>query len=176
MTVHHRTLPSEPNNCSEGARLHAPGQKVLADRAPHVSQTKCDMPGCNMRFDASCKERFIEVKTTSFGNETPFIISRNEVEFSRANDAHFHPHFFFPGCSNSARARACSISPGWLRATACSIRFPTLGGSRKREKRLKPLAGAVRRYLLFLRRQRCDKRQRALHPGIHRALRGATRR
>ena len=132
----------------EHARLLKAGQKVLADRARHVSQTKgdglgCDVPGCNMRFDASGKERFIEVKTTSFGKETPFFISRNEVEFSGSNDAYFHPQFSFPGCSKSARARACSISPGWLRATACSIRFPTLGGSRKREKRLKPLVGAV---------------------------------
>ena len=57
-----------------------------ANRALHVSQTKGDglgynVPGCNMRFDASGKERFIEVKTTSFGKETPFFISRNEVEF-----------------------------------------------------------------------------------------------
>ena len=40
------------------------------------------MPGCNIRFDGSGKERFIEVKTTSFGKETPFFISRNEVECS----------------------------------------------------------------------------------------------
>ena len=70
----------------EHAHLHAAGQKVLADRALHVSQTKGDglgynVPGCNKRLDASGKERFIEVKTTSIGKETPFFISRNEVEF-----------------------------------------------------------------------------------------------
>ena len=84
----------------EHAHLHAAGQKVLADRALHVSQTKGDglgygVPGCNMRFDASGKGRFIEVKTTSIGKETPFFISRNEVEFSRANDAHFHLYRLF---------------------------------------------------------------------------------
>ena len=70
----------------EHSRLHPAEQKVLADRALHVSQTKGDglgygVPGCNKRLDASGKERFIEVKTTSIGKETPFFISRNEVEF-----------------------------------------------------------------------------------------------
>ena len=70
--------------------MHAAGQKVLANRVEHVSQTKGDGLGYDvLSFDASAKERFIEVKTTSFGKETPFFISRNEVEFSRANDAHF---------------------------------------------------------------------------------------
>ena len=66
---------------------------MLADRVEHVSHTKGDGLGYDvLSFDASGKERFIEVKTTSFGKETPFFISRNEVEFSRANDAHFHPY------------------------------------------------------------------------------------
>ena len=69
---------------------------MLADRVEHVSQTNGDGLGYDvLSFDASGKERFIEVKTTSFGKETPFFISRNEVEFSRANDAHFHNYRLF---------------------------------------------------------------------------------
>ena len=80
----------------EHARLFAAEQKVLADRVEHVSRTKGDGLGYDvLSFDASGKERFIEVKTTSFGKETPFFISRNEVEFSRANDAHFHLYRLF---------------------------------------------------------------------------------
>ena len=69
MNAHHHALPSEPNNCSEGARLHAAGQKVLADRALHVVQTKCDVPGCDMRFDASGTERFIELTQKGDGGK-----------------------------------------------------------------------------------------------------------
>ncbi len=82
------------------ARLLKAGQKMLADRALHVSRSKGDGLGydvrvCQMRFDASCKERFIEVTTASFGKETPFFISRNKVEYSRANDAYFHLYRLF---------------------------------------------------------------------------------
>lgn len=80
----------------EHARLYGAGQKLLADRVEHVSHTKGDGLGYDvLSFDASGKERFIEVKTTSFGKETPFFISRNEVEFSRANEDHFHLYRLF---------------------------------------------------------------------------------
>lgn len=65
-------------------RLNQLGQSKLADRVEHVSKTKGDGLGYDvLSFDASGRERFIEVKTTSFGKETPFFVSRNELNFSK---------------------------------------------------------------------------------------------
>jgi hypothetical protein len=36
-----------------------------------------------LSFDADGRERFVEVKTTAFGRETPFFVTRNELEVSR---------------------------------------------------------------------------------------------
>ncbi|OHC64487.1 MAG: hypothetical protein A2045_03465 [Rhodocyclales bacterium GWA2_65_20] len=48
-----------------------------------------------LSFDANGRERFIEVKTTAFGKETPFFISRGEVKFARQNVAQFHLYRLF---------------------------------------------------------------------------------
>lgn len=67
----------------ERFRLRTAGQSRLSDRVEHVSQTKGDGLGYDvLSFEASGRERFIEVKTTAFGKETPFFISRGEVAFS----------------------------------------------------------------------------------------------
>lgn len=71
-------------------RLNQLGQNHLADRVEHVSQTKGDGLGYDvLSFDANGKERFIEVKTTAFGKETPFFVTRNELDFSRDASNHF---------------------------------------------------------------------------------------
>jgi hypothetical protein len=68
----------------ERARLRALGKKTLSDRVEHVTLTKSDGLGFDvLSFEETGRERFIEVKTTSFAKETPFFISRNEVEFSK---------------------------------------------------------------------------------------------
>lgn len=65
-------------------RLNQLGQARLADRVEHVSQTKGDGLGYDvLSFDANGKERFIEVKTTAFSKETPFFVTRNELDFSK---------------------------------------------------------------------------------------------
>ena len=65
-------------------RLAQLGKSKLADRVEHVSQTKGDGLGYDvLSFDANGKERFIEVKTTAFGKETPFFVTRKELEFSK---------------------------------------------------------------------------------------------
>lgn len=80
----------------EQARLHAAGHKKLADRVDHVSKTKGDGLGYDvLSFDPDGRERFIEVKTTSFGKETPFFISKGEVEFSTSHADHFHLYRLF---------------------------------------------------------------------------------
>ena len=65
-------------------RLAHIGKSDLADRVEHVSQTKGDGLGYDiLSFDVNGRERFIEVKTTALGKDTPFFISQNELHFSR---------------------------------------------------------------------------------------------
>jgi hypothetical protein len=75
----------------EAERLHRAGKKRLADRVEQVSDTRGDGLGYDvLSFEESGEERFIEVKTTSFGQRTPFFVSRNEVAFSREEPERFH--------------------------------------------------------------------------------------
>jgi hypothetical protein len=103
----------------EQRRLHKCGQKNLADKVEHVAVTQGDGRGFDvLSFDESGRERFIEVKTTNGGKETPFFISRNEIEFANAFAPQFHlyrvyefskaPHMFdMPG----AVERNCLLDP-----------------------------------------------------------------
>jgi hypothetical protein len=64
----------------EAQRLHTLGRKALADRIEHVAQTQGDGLGFDvLSFEADGRERLIEVKTTAFGELTPFFVSRNEL-------------------------------------------------------------------------------------------------
>ena len=103
----------------EQRRLHELGKKKLAEKVEHVAATQGDGMGYDVRsFDATGGERFIEVKTTAGGKQTPFFISRNELEFSKAFSEQFHlyrvfefrksPHLFdLPG----AVERNCLLDP-----------------------------------------------------------------
>lgn len=102
VAVHRDYLQREAKNRALGAageelvmqfeahRLHAEGESRLADRIEQVSRSRGD--GCGfdiLSFDASGRERFIEVKTTAFTAETPFFLSRNEVDFSADSSDQF---------------------------------------------------------------------------------------
>ena len=77
-------------------RLTALGQQGLADRVDHVSQSKGDGLGYDvLSFDADGKERFIEVKTTTFGQATPFFVSRGELALSQGAREQFHLYRLF---------------------------------------------------------------------------------
>ena len=77
-------------------RLASSGQSRLANKVEHVAKIQGDGLGYDvLSFDNSGKERFIEVKTTSFGKETPFFITRSEIEFSRSEKNHFHLYRVF---------------------------------------------------------------------------------
>lgn len=68
----------------EARRLHAAGKKVLADKVEHVAATRGDGLGYDVHsYEDNGKDRLIEVKTTSFGEDTPFYISRNELARSQ---------------------------------------------------------------------------------------------
>jgi hypothetical protein len=75
----------------EARRLHAAGQKSLADRVEHVAALRGDGLGYDvLSFELSGQERFIEVKTTDFGAATPFYVTRNEVAFSKEHVDQFY--------------------------------------------------------------------------------------
>lgn len=106
-------------------RLNQLGMTTLADRVEHVSQTKGDGLGYDvLSFDASGRERFIEVKTTAFGKETPFFVTRNELDFSKDAKDHFvlcrlfefrqTPRLF---ALNGALDQHCALDPVTYRAS-----------------------------------------------------------
>lgn len=73
----------------ETARLAEAGRQELADRIDWISDRLGDGTGYDiLSFEENERARFIEVKTTNGGSLTPFIVTRNEVEFSEeAEDA-----------------------------------------------------------------------------------------
>lgn len=80
----------------ESRRLFAAGQKKLANKIEHVSQTQGDGLGYDiLSFDENGKERLIEVKTTTFGKRTPFFITRNELSCSVHREEVFHLYRVF---------------------------------------------------------------------------------
>jgi hypothetical protein len=77
-------------------RLSTLGEERLAGKVEHVSVTQGDGLGFDvLSYDVTGRERFIEVKTTSFGKETPFFITRNEVGLSKAETERFHIYRLF---------------------------------------------------------------------------------
>lgn len=109
----------------EARRLHAIGAGKYSERVERVSSTKGDGLGFDiLSFDGDGRERFIEVKTTSYSPETPFFITQNEVDFSGAHHDQFHLYrlfafrdkpqmFILPG----AIAANCYLDPVSFRAT-----------------------------------------------------------
>lgn len=80
----------------ERARLIAAGKERLADRVDHVSMSRGDGLGFDvLSFEATGADRFVEVKTTAFGKETPFYLSRGEIEFSKQYSASFQLYRLF---------------------------------------------------------------------------------
>lgn len=77
-------------------RLVAMGQPRLADRVEHVSQSKGDGLGYDvLSFEPDGKERLIEVKTTTFGRDTPFFVTRGELALSKGAQDQFHLYRLF---------------------------------------------------------------------------------
>ena len=75
----------------ERARLEAEGKSALAGRVEHVSVQRGDGLGYDiLSFDADSRERLIEVKTTKYGEYTPFYVTRNEVSTSTERAPLYH--------------------------------------------------------------------------------------
>lgn len=72
-------------------RLYRAGKRRLSERVEHAAITRGDGLGYDvLSFDLNGRERLIEVKTTAFGKETPFFVSRNELALSQEAHDTFH--------------------------------------------------------------------------------------
>lgn len=81
---------------AEITRLRTAGKPRLADRVEWTSRVRGDGMGFDiLSFESSGTERFIEVKTTTFGKETPFYVTRGELQFSVDNPNQFHLYRLF---------------------------------------------------------------------------------
>lgn len=72
-------------------RLIEAGKEALADKVIWISKEEGDGAG----FDILSKnengtDRYVEVKTTRLGKETPFYFSKNELQFSQSKDRSYH--------------------------------------------------------------------------------------
>lgn len=106
-------------------RLIQLGAGQLADRVEHVSQTQGDGLGYDiLSFESDGSKRFIEVKTTAFGERTPFFVSANELRFAQTEAERFRLYRLFnfrnapklfelPG----AIERHCVLDPETYRAS-----------------------------------------------------------
>lgn len=87
----------------EKERLSRVGKENLAAKIEHISMTKGDGAGFDiLSFEESGRERLIEVKTTKYGQETPFFVTRNEVSVSEKHRAEYHIYRLFEFRSNPA--------------------------------------------------------------------------
>jgi hypothetical protein len=80
----------------EKRRLEEAGQPKLAKDVEHISESRGDGAGYDVRsFEDDGRDRLIEVKTTTYGKHQPFIVSVNEVEFSNDFSDAFHLYRLF---------------------------------------------------------------------------------
>lgn len=80
----------------ERARLIRAGQETLAAKIEHTSKVRGDYEGYDiLSFEESGAERLIEVKTTKYGSETPFFVTKNEVLKSERCSHSYHVYRLF---------------------------------------------------------------------------------
>jgi hypothetical protein len=103
----------------EHSRLWSAGKKTLAERIEHVSTTRGDGAGYDIRsFEVDGAERLIEVKTTRLDKGTPFFASRNEVTVSGDTAESYVVYRLFKFATKpqmyhlrGAIAETCSLDP-----------------------------------------------------------------
>jgi hypothetical protein len=103
----------------ERERLIRAGKEALAGRIEHTAKVRGDSEGYDvLSYEESGRERLIEVKTTKYGGETPFYVSRNEVAVSKRKADKYQVYRLFnfresprlytlPGAIESS----CALSP-----------------------------------------------------------------
>ena len=106
-------------------RLAQIGAGQLADKVEQVSETRGDGLGYDiLSFETDGRERYIEVKTTSFGQRTPFFVSANELRFARQNAPQFRLYRLFDFRSaprlfelDGVIENNCTLDPSTFRAS-----------------------------------------------------------
>lgn len=80
----------------ERARLVKAGREALASKIEHTSKVRGDHEGYDiLSFEETGAERLVEVKTTKYGSETPFFVSRNEVATSERHAVQYQVYRLF---------------------------------------------------------------------------------
>ena len=80
----------------EQARLRDAGRDHLAGKVEQVSKTKGDRAGYDIHsYEPNGRDRLVEVKTTRYGQYTPFYISASEVKFSATYWDKYHLYRLF---------------------------------------------------------------------------------
>lgn len=83
----------------EKQRLLSAGRGDLANSVKWVSRDEGDGAGYDiLSFEPNGEKKFIEVKTTNGGAKMPFVLTKNEYEFSKTKPTHFQiyrVHSFF---------------------------------------------------------------------------------
>jgi hypothetical protein len=80
----------------ERTRLIRAGHERLASRIEHTAVVRGDHEGYDiLSFDTDGAERLIEVKTTKYGQQTPFFVTKNEVNVSVRHAMHYHVYRMF---------------------------------------------------------------------------------
>jgi len=98
----------------EHKRLWQAGKRDLANRIEHIAETQGDNFGFDiLSFETDGRERPIEVKTTRFGELTPFFVSRNEADVSAARESDYHLYRLY----KFSQEPKLFILPGSLRKT-----------------------------------------------------------
>lgn len=80
----------------EQQRLSRAGRESLAARVQHVAATQGASAGFDvLSFEESGEERLIEVKTTTWGLDTPFYVTAHERRFSKERADRYHLYRLF---------------------------------------------------------------------------------
>lgn len=80
----------------EKYRLSKLGHDSLAAKVEHISRSQGDGLGFDiLSYEPNGRERFIEVKTTTFAKETPFYASASELRFAQQNASKFFLYRLF---------------------------------------------------------------------------------
>ncbi len=113
----------------EQQRLATAGKGSLAKRVEHVAVTRGASAGFDvLSFEESGVDRLIEVKTTTWGRETPFYVTANEFDTSEENADQYHLYRLYefqvdPQLSakrmvlKGPLSRTCLLRPSVYRAT-----------------------------------------------------------
>lgn len=80
----------------ERVQLKFLGKDNLSDKVEHVAHERGDGAGFDiLSFDLSGKDKYIEVKSTKHGYNTPFYFTANELAFSLKNSDQFFVYRVF---------------------------------------------------------------------------------